>query len=163
MGYFEGRKRLKLTPAHLIWLPCLTAPLSVLMPWAIVPSKMLGLGTGGFSFFLAWLTKYPNRFGFNLEVGLGFLSCLAVGFLPLFWAILTWQGVHKRLAHGIMICYIASFIAVFARLDMDLYAAVFNFQGLSGEDGAMTLLGPILHTLPLATIVAKGSEKMPRF
>jgi len=78
-------------------LPCYTIVSSLFAPWAIVPSKLPGLGFTDWKYFLTWLYKYPNFYGINFEVLLGICCLVGVAITPTAWATLNILNKSSRL------------------------------------------------------------------
>jgi len=138
-----------------ILTPCFLAPLSVLHVWTIGPSN-IGLGTGGFRFFLGWLTKYPDFGPVNFEVLLGTLCVLGAGAMPVGFALYALMSEKKSkyiLMVWTVLCLIP-FSAVLIALDINLWLA--GSLALSQKSQAIldpsVLYGPIMRTLPLVSM-----------
>lgn len=118
-------------------IPCLLAPLAVTSAWAVVPSH-LGVGYGGFEFFLRWLTKYPNLGPVNYEVLLGILCILGASSAPAFFALYRLRGGQGRaVLSGLLVLQFVAYVPVLVRLDWMM--VVCSAQALI--HGHSTLLG----------------------
>ena len=106
--------------------PCALAPLGVAAAWAVVPGH-LGMSYGGFSFFLHWLTKYPNLGPVNYEVLLGMLCLLGGSAIPAalaFYRLQTRVQTSWTLA-AFLVLQLVAYIPLFIRLDFyQLFYAV---------------------------------------
>jgi hypothetical protein len=97
--------------------PCVLAPLAVTYAWTLAPAP-LGIGIGGYRFFLHWLTKYPNLGCINQEVFLGIGCVILCSFLPAPFAACAVARPPKRTAAiGILIAEYLTYGAVLVVLD----------------------------------------------
>lgn len=101
-------------------VPCAIAPLAVLGPWTIAPSRLGGVAIGHFPFFLAWLTRYPNVGSINYEVLLGIGAMLGACSMPAFFAL---YALNARSARPVILgMFVAlsliAYVPVFIRLDV---------------------------------------------
>jgi hypothetical protein len=99
--------------------------LGLLFPWAVVPSH-IGFATGGWSFFLEWLTKYPNFGPINLEVGLGILFVVVCSLLPFgFGAYLVFAKTpRRRVLVMLLVAELVFFLPVLTQLDIGMWMSI---------------------------------------
>jgi len=137
--------------------PCFLAPLSIVYPWTVAPTH-LGVGYGGFTFFLRWLTKYPNLGPVNYEVLLGMLCVLGSSSMPVLFAAYTLYRKAPTIAVSafILLASLVPFVPAFVRLDLDLVR-----MGLAGAPSlvsydrvplAFALYGPLMRSLALGSM-----------
>ena len=135
-----------------VLIPCFLAPLSVMHVWAIVPAN-LGVGMGGFEFFVSWLTRYPDLGPVNLQVLLGLLCVLGAGAMPVGFGLIALQtrGANKLLLGIWAALCLIPLAAVVVYLDVYLWLfGVLGMETLLGPVSDFTLLyGPIMRTVPL--------------
>lgn len=135
--------------------PCFMAPLSVLHIWALVPGN-LGIGEGGFEFFLGWLVKYPNFGPVNLDILLGILAVLGTGVMPVIFGLYFWYTKKRSdlLLRLLSILFLIPFFAVFFVLDLGLWYVGLNemWEVFDSATDHMILYGPIMRSLPLISI-----------
>jgi hypothetical protein len=100
--------------------PCLIATLSVLYPWTVAPGKGFP-AVGGFSYFIGWLTKYPNWGPINYEVLLGILCMLGASSIPVAFALYHVQARPPRagVLGTILLLDLVAFIPLVIYLDFD--------------------------------------------
>lgn len=103
----------------------LLSPLTVMLPWAAAPSH-IGIGLGNFSFFVHWLTKYPNLGPINYEVLLGMLCVLGSATMPaLYAASRLWAGdddERSSLSFVLFVLHLVAYLPVLVRLDLEMIA-----------------------------------------
>jgi hypothetical protein len=135
--------------------PCFLAPLSVLHVWALVPGN-LGIGMGGFAFFLDWLTRYPNLGPVNLHIFLGIGCVLGTAAMPVgfgLYALFSTKKSGRILALWATLCLIP-FVPVLVMLDVYLWlVGLTEPTTIAGPVSDPTILyGPLLRTLPLVSM-----------
>lgn len=128
--------------------PCFSAPLAISGMWTLAPSVM-GIGIGGYEYFLRWITKYPNFGPVNLEVFLGFLCVLGLYFIPFFFSLYSVLVRRPRLLY-LFILFLADlilYVAVFIRLDRASWSAI--FLQINNPSVIFLISGPFFRLLPL--------------
>ncbi|MFK7991634.1 MAG: hypothetical protein AB8I08_36795 [Sandaracinaceae bacterium] len=133
------------------WLvPCAMAPLSILSPWTIAPGHF-GLGFGGVSFFLNWLTRYPTLGPVNAEVALGLGAVLGAGAVPAFFALYAIRA--RRLSPRVVALFVGlqllAYLPVCVRLDVDLFLAPLLLPTPLALTFSAGALGRLLATLAM--------------
>jgi hypothetical protein len=122
---------------------CALTPFSLIYPWVITPGNM-GLSCGGYTFFLEWLTKYPNFGKINIEVFIGIASVLISSLLPAILSYLHNFKMHyRRIIIAMVIIEIAAYVPVLIKLDWLMF--------LSGIMGNSWLGGGTIRDLSVAT------------
>ncbi len=132
----------------LILTPCILAPLAVAGHWTLAPTPV-GMGSGGFSYFLQWLTRYPNFGPVNWEVLLGMICVLALHFLPAFFAAYSVLSDKPRFAvlFFIFLFQLTFYLPVLIRLDADTWRV---FASQANNPWSVHLVGgPLFRFLPL--------------
>jgi hypothetical protein len=121
--------------------PCVLAPLAVIVPWAAVPTH-LGPGLGGFSTFLAWLTRYPTMGPVNHEVLLGLFAVLGSCAMPAFLAVYASQARQPRfpVVATLALLHLLAYVPVLLRLDVELAATAWALGSLE-TDPVLRLAG----------------------
>jgi hypothetical protein len=129
---------------------CAVTPLSVMYPWVAAPDNM-GMGFGGYAFFLDWLTKYPNFLRINIEVLLGIICVILSSMVPAVFCYLYTSG--KPYQKGLFILAfieISTFIPVFFKLDWLMIllgtCGIFRLGG-THSNNLVVLAGPFLKLL----------------
>lgn len=131
-----------------VLVPCFCAPLAVSGLWTLAPAAM-GIGIGGYEYFLHWITKYPNFGPVNLAVLLGFLCVLGLFFLPFLFSLYAVTARKPRLLH-LFIFFVADlvlYVAVFIRLDSASWSAI--FLQIDNPNVLFLISGPFFRLLPI--------------
>jgi hypothetical protein len=128
--------------------PCFIAPLAVSGLWSLAPGT-LGIGIGGFEYFLHWLTKYPNFGPLNLEVLMGALCILGTFFLPALFSLYSVVAKRPRLTYLFLfiLADLVVYAAVFFRLDRYSWKAIYD--QLSNPNVLFLISGPMFRFLPV--------------
>ncbi|EKO08773.1 MULTISPECIES: hypothetical protein [Leptospira] len=80
---------------HVLLLPCFFSMFYFTGHWYFGRASF-GIGSGGFFFFLHWLTKYPNFGLINYEVALGMICIFLSHFLPLLFTFIVLSLKHLK-------------------------------------------------------------------
>lgn len=146
-----------------VWLlPCVLAPLGLLVPWAVAPSRIPGAtAVGGYAFFRHWLTKYPTLGPVSHEVLLGMLCVVGLAIVPVVFVLALLRGRPPRgLAIALALVQLVLFVPVLIRLDAALFVA-----GLSSLE-PLLMTGPVLHaasvTAMIASVAIYAARRSPR-
>lgn len=145
-----GARRDRSLLRHLWRIPALLAPLAVVYPWALIPTR-LGMGFGGLPTFLGWLTRYPSLGPFNGPVLAGLGCVLGAGAMPALHALAA-RRVGPRALTAIFLLALVPVVPVWIRLDWEL--CVGAWIGLPSLFQAELLAVPLLAFGPLMRALA---------
>jgi hypothetical protein len=114
---------------------CALTPLSLIYPWVAAPGN-IGIGYGGYVFFLDWLLKYPNFANINIEVFIGLLCVLLSSSIP---AIYCYLYVSKKRYQKVLLLLvfieIAAYLPVLIKLDWLLFLSGIAIRDVSVLNG----------------------------
>lgn len=111
----EGNARLRV--AALVAASA-AAPVALFYPWTVA-TRFPG-AVGELSFFLRWLTRYPNFGPINIEVLAGIAAILATGFIPALTAVLYLLRAQRLALQAAAVISLIAYVPVLVRLDVDL-------------------------------------------
>lgn len=114
-SFRDGKARLRV--AALVFA-CAAAPVALVYPWAVA-TRFPG-AVGDVSYFLGWLTRYPNFGPVNIEVLAGIAAVVTTGFLPALAAALFLLRAPRRALQAAAAVSLIAYFPVLVRLDVDL-------------------------------------------
>lgn len=156
-SYVIGDARLRLGAVLLL---CSTAPLALLYPWVVAAGPLPG-SFGGFSYFLGWLTRYPNWGPVNIEVLAGMVAVLATGFLPALAAALAVVGTPRRVILGTIALALLAYVPVLVRLDLEMVLVIENLRDLQ-DYPPNPYFGPMIRAAAMVALMVLAFGRVRR-
>jgi hypothetical protein len=134
---------------------CSLTPFSVLYPWVISPGH-LGIGFGGFNFFIEWLTKYPNLFKVNIEVLMGMVCFITASLVPGIFSYTYIGNKNRMILVLIAIIEVVFYAPVLVKLDFPfLFIVAMNIIDTISPIGYfVSFFGPVLRLVSCVIIIA---------
>jgi hypothetical protein len=140
--------------------PCLLAPLAIIAPWAVVPSR-LGPAHAGLRFFVAGLSQGPV----HVEILLGLCGVLLSAALPAAFAAhaLAAREPSARALRLLALGQLVAYVPVLLRLDaVTLWHAAATLARGRVVEAASTGSGALLRALATGCMVGWVSRERPK-
>lgn len=117
----SGFQNAQLIRQYAMLFLCALVPLTVLNVWTLAPGHV-GLGCGGYGFFLGWLIKYPNFGPINYHVLAGLLCVVISSLAPAVFALYVTIKAPRFVVVVLWILLeIICLSAVIVKLDFSLF------------------------------------------
>ena len=139
---------------------CTLTPFSVLYPWIISPGH-LGIGFGGFNFFVEWLTKYPNLWKVNIEVLMGMVCFITASLVPGIFSYAYIFNKNRGILVLLAVIEIVFYTPVLVTLDFSfLFIIAISVLGKINTVGYfVSLSGPVLRLVSCGVVIALTIKK----
>ena len=128
---------------------CAVAPLALVFPWCVAPSK-LGIGLGGPGFFFHLATKHPNLGPIHWQVVGGIACLIACAVAPPLFLFLR----DNKQRTVVLTAHLCAFLAVAVYLDSGLWTVGFYGVWTRAGDAALALGGPTIRLLSTLALLA---------
>ena len=133
---------------------CSLTPFSAMYPWVISPGH-LGIGFGGFNFFIEWLTKYPDFWKINIEVLIGIICFITASFVPGIFSCIYVRKKSRGILALLAIVEIVFYAPVLVKLDYPFFSIVVTnvLYKISPIGYCASLFGPVLRLISFVAIM----------